>query len=181
MFFWHLGASVAVVRAIFRDPRMDLRVLMIGAVLANFIDTPIGLVFWDQFRNARLFAHSLLSASVLMVVVLLLTRRGRPRKLWMPLAIGALMHLVLDAMWRQQETLWWPFLGWQFTQTTYDSAGDYVAAILTDWRMWVLELAGLIYLVLLARRARLNQREPRVHFLTTGRIDTPLQRPPPQS
>ena len=59
----------------------------------------------------------------------------------------------------------------------YDSAGDYASAILSDWRVWVLELVGLLYLVLLARRARLNERESRLRFVATGRIETPFQGP----
>ena len=35
MLFWHLGATVALVRYSFRDDRMDLRFLMLGAVLPD--------------------------------------------------------------------------------------------------------------------------------------------------
>jgi hypothetical protein len=42
MLFWHLGASIAVARYTFRDERMDLRFLALGALLPDIIDTPVG-------------------------------------------------------------------------------------------------------------------------------------------
>ena len=176
MLFWHLGGTTALIRYAFRDERMDLRFLMAGAVLADLIDTPVGLLFWESLRNVRLLGHSLVFATVVMVAVLLATRRGRPRKRWMPVAVGVLVHLVLDAMWRQPETLWWPFLGWDFTQRSYETAGAYVAAILGDWRTWAFEAVGLAYLAYLFGRARLFDPVARREFLRTGRVDVPIGR-----
>ena len=176
MLLWHLGGTVAVIRYAFRDENMDLRFLMLGAVLADLIDTPIGLVFWPTFGNVRLALHSLLFAAAIMLAVMLLARRGRPRKRWMPLAVGVLMQLVLDAMWRHPETLWWPFLGWEFSATGFTTAGEYLSWLLTDWRTWAFEAAGLLYLVYLARRANLGDPERRRELLTTGRIRVPIGR-----
>ena len=50
----------------------------------------------------------------------------------MLIAIGMLLHLFLDAMWQDQETLWWPFLGFGFTPSGAASAGEYVVGVLTD-------------------------------------------------
>ncbi len=94
---------------------MDLRFLVLGALLADLIDTPVGLALFDRFHTVRLATHTLLVSAVVMVAVVMRTRRGRPRKRWMLIAIGMLLHLFLDAMWRDQETLWWPFLGFGFT------------------------------------------------------------------
>lgn len=176
MLFWHIGGTIAFIRYAFRDPRMDLRLLALGAVLPDLIDTPIGLIWWDQFRNVRLYAHSLLFAVALMVGVLLATRRGRPRKRWMPLAVGVLMHLVLDAMWAQPETLWWPFLGWAPTVTAFATAADYVAGVLGDWRMWALETVGLTYLIVLAARSGLAHSAARRAFLAGGAVTAPIGR-----
>ena len=103
MLFWHVGGTVAAIRYAFRDDRIDLRFLLLGAVIPDLVDTPIGLLWFDTFGSVRLVAHSILFGSLVMAVVVLNTRRGRPRKKWMPLAIGILMHLVLDAMWIDPE------------------------------------------------------------------------------
>ncbi len=176
MLFWHAGATVAFTRYAFRDPNMDLRFLVLGALLPDLIDTPIGFLFWSSCENVRLAAHSLLFAAVVMTVVLLATRRGRPRKQWMPLAIGVLLHLVLDAMWRQPETLWWPFRGWAFTSTGYATVGEYLSWLLTDPVTWVGEAAGLAYLLYLGWRSNLAVPSERAAFLKTGRVQAPIGR-----
>lgn len=176
MLFWHTGASVAIARYTFRDDRMDLRFLVLGALLPDLVDTPIGLAWFSSLQSVRLAFHSLLAASAVMITVLLATRRGRPRKRWMPLAIGLLLHLVLDAMWNDPETLWWPFLGWDFTPAGPATVGAYVSGVLTDWRMWGLEAAGLVYVLALGRRAHLGTSEGRHRLVTTGTVDAPIER-----
>jgi hypothetical protein len=174
MLFWHAGATIAIARYTFRDDRMDLRMLVLGALLPDLIDTPIGLLLYDSLGGVRLVTHGLVLASVFMVGVVFSTRRGRPRKLWMPLAIGLLFHMLLDAMWLDPETLWWPLLGWEFTAAGPASAGAYLEEILTDWRTWATELVGLGYIIYLWRAARLKDPERRRTLLATGRVDVPI-------
>lgn len=174
MIFWHAGATVAIARYAFRDERMDLRFLVLGALLPDLIDTPLGLALYPRLQSVRLVGHTLLLAGAVMVAVVLGTRRGRPRKRWMPLAIGMLLHLFLDAMWQDPETLWWPLLGVAFSSAGAATALDYVRAVLTDWRTWALEIVGLAYLVVLARRARLGDVAARRRLLDTGTIDVPI-------
>jgi membrane-bound metal-dependent hydrolase YbcI (DUF457 family) len=172
--FWHTGGTIAGIRYAFRDDRMDLRFLVLGAVLADLMDTPIGLVFYATFGAVRLVGHSFLFAAVAMLVVLLTTRRGRPRKRWMPVAVGILVHLLLDAMWVDPETLWWPFFGLEFSAAGPATAADYVVSIVTDWRVWAMEAAGLAYVAYLWRRGRLGSRAARADFLRTGVVDVPI-------
>jgi membrane-bound metal-dependent hydrolase YbcI (DUF457 family) len=174
MLFWHLGATVALVRYSFRDDRMDLRFLMLGAILPDLIDTPIGWIVFDGTMTTRLVFHSLLISAVAMVLVVWRTRRGKPRKRWMPLAIGMLVHLALDTMWASPETLWWPFLGFDFTPVGSETLAAYIGDVLGDWRVWLLEAVGAAYLVVLATRANLAEPAAREKFLTTGAVDVPI-------
>jgi len=175
MLFWHAGASVAITRYAFRDERMDLRFLILGAVIADLVDSPIGFAFFSALGAVRLGLHSLSAAALVMVTVVWTTRRGRPRKRWMPVAIGMLLHLFLDAMWNQPETLWWPFLGFEFSQAAEPTVRLYIQGILSQWTLWVGEAVGLMYLAVLFVRGRLAEREQRREFLATGRIDVPIQ------
>lgn len=175
MIFWHIGGTVALTRYAFRDDRMDLRFLALGALLPDLIDTPVGLLAYPSLGSVRLVGHSLLLASLVMVAVVLRTRRGRPRKRWMPLAIGMLLHLFLDGMWSDPETLWWPFLGWEFTQDAAATAGAYLVALLTDWRVWAMEAVGLGYLLVLGRRAARTDPEWWRRLVTVGTIDVPIE------
>ena len=174
MLFWHAGATVAIARYTFRDDRMDLRMLLLGALLPDLIDTPIGLVFYGRFHSVRLATHGLILAALVMVAVVMSTRRGRPRKMWMPLAIGLLFHVLLDAMWLDPETLWWPLLGWDFSAAGAEKVGSYVASVISDWRVWLGEGAGLVYLAYLWSAAGLADREKRVQLWRTGRVDAPI-------
>ena len=174
MLLWHLGATTALTRYAFRDERMDLRFLMLGAILPDLIDTPIGLLFFDSLQSVRLVAHSLVLAAILMTWIVLATRRGRPRKRWMPIAIGVLIHLFLDAMWADPESLWWPFLGFEFASVEAAAASDYVVDVLGNVWAWIGELVGLGYLTILARRSNLSSPEARRSFLATGRVTAPI-------
>ncbi len=175
MVFWHVGATIAIARYTFRDDRMDLRMLALGAILPDLIDTPLGLVFYERLGAVRLFTHGLLLAALVMVIVVLSTRRGRPRKMWMPVAIGLLFHVLLDAMWLQPETLWWPLFGWEFSVAGPETASSFVTSVLTDWRVWLAEAAGAIYLGYLWVAAGLSDRDKRLGLLRTGRVDLPIE------
>ncbi len=175
MLFWHAGATIAIARYTFRDDRMDLRMLLLGALLPDLIDTPIGLIFYGRLHSVRLFTHSLLFAAVVMLAVVRLTRRGRPRKMWMPLAIGLLLHLLLDAMWLDPETLWWPLLGWGFSPAGAGDVSGYIGSVLSDWKMWLGEALGLVYLTYLWFAAKLADPEKRKTLLHTGRVDVPIE------
>lgn len=176
MLFWHVGATIAFVRYAFRDEAMDLRFLALGAILSDLIDTPIGFAFWPRFHSVRLASHTLLFATLLLIVVMAATRRGRPRKRWMPLAVGVLLHLVLDGMWRDPATLWWPFLGWDFDATTFQTVWEYLEWLLTDARTWMFEAVGFAYLAILARRSDLSDPDARRALLKTGRVSAPIGR-----
>ncbi len=153
---------------------MDLRFLALGAVLPDLIDLPIGIAMWDTYGTPRLGAHSLLFGAIVMVAVLLATRRGPRRKQWMLLAVGVLMHILLDALWRQPETLWWPFLGSSFATSGFDSYAAYVRDLLASPTMWAGELVGLAYLVWLGRRSGLGSPDARSRLLSTGVVSARL-------
>lgn len=176
MLFWHVGATVAFVRYAFRDEAMDLRYLALGALLPDIVDTPVGALMWSSWHTARLWSHSLLFGSVVMVAVLVLTNRGHRRKQWMLLAVGVLMHLVLDSMWAQPETLWWPLLGWEFTSTGIATFNAYVLSVMSDPWMWAGEAVGVVYLGLLWRSSGLGNSAERRLLLSAGRVTAPIGR-----
>lgn len=176
MLFWHVGASMAFVRYAFRDPMMDLRFLALGAVLPDLIDLPIGIAMWSTLSNVRLAAHSMLFAAAILVAVLIATRRGVWRKRLILLAVGALLHLVLDAMWQSPDTLWWPFFGSGLAATEFATYGDYVTNLVSNPIMWLGEAAGASYVVYLFMRSGLRDRSARSSFLRTGIVSAPIER-----
>jgi len=155
---------------------MDLRFLALGAILSDLIDLPIGIVFWSDFQAVRLAGHSMLFGALLMVIVLLITRRGIWRKRLILLATGVLLHLALDSMWQSPETLWWPFLGDGFQASGFASYGAYVADLVANPLVWLGEAVGLAYVAVLWRKAGLSDRDARRSFTRTGIVSAPIDR-----
>lgn len=176
MIFWHVGATVAFIRYAFRDPKMDLRFLALGALLSDIIDTPIGAMMWTTWQAPRLISHSFVFSATLLTVVLLVTRRGDRRKRWMLLSVGVLMHLALDGMWSTPETLWWPFLGWDFAQVDYATFGAYAVSVLRNPLVWAGEAVGFIYLLVLWRKSDLADSTKRRTLVESGRVSAPIER-----
>ncbi len=166
MILWHVGATLAIVRYVFKDPNMDLRFLALGSLLPDLVDKPIGSVlFVDHFQTGRVYAHALMAPVALLVVVMLVTRRGTVRrKAWLGLPIGALLHLFLDGQWASPEGFWWPFLGLDFPEMDPARFWPLVKDTITDPLILVGEALGLAYLIGLARKG-----DP-THFLKTGHV-----------
>ncbi len=172
MILWHLGMTTLVVRYVFRDPAMDLRWVMLGSVLPDLIDKPIGsMLFHSTFGSDRLFAHALVFPVLALIGVLVLTRRGGVRKAWMGLVIGSLLHLVLDGAWSDPEAFWWPLFGWDFPERAASSLGPLLERTVTDPWIWAGEAVGLAYLAVLATRW-LATPARRAAFLRTGTIES---------
>ena len=155
---------------------MDLRFLALGAILPDLIDLPIGVALWSTVEHVRLMSHSIVFGAIVMIVVLLATRRGPTRKRWMLFAVGILIHLALDAMWRLPETLWWPLFGWGFATSGFASYGAYFADLVTNPLLWLGELTGLAYLAFLWRASDLGDPDARMRLRTTGTVSAPIGR-----
>jgi membrane-bound metal-dependent hydrolase YbcI (DUF457 family) len=129
--------------------RIDLRILLIGTLLPDIIDKPLGYILLPGvFGTGRLFCHALIFPIVLAAAGVWLYRARRSTHL-LVLAYGAGMHLVLDAMWRTPSILFWPFAG---PMPRGDAAaGEWLARIittlLTNPAAYLPEIAGVILLV----------------------------------
>lgn len=171
MIAWHVGATLFLFRWIFRDPKVDVRFLAVGAVLPDLIDMPLGtLILADRYSSGELWFHSLAVSSLVVVAILLATRRGRRRRAWMALAIGMMLHLLIDGVWTSNGVFAWPFFGLDLPSGPRPYwAGVWDRALSDPWR-WIEEMVGIGYLVALSRRARLGDGEVRAEVLRTGRL-----------
>lgn len=170
MLFWHLGATLWLFRWIFRDPKVDVRFLLVGAILPDLIDLPVGtLILPDRYSTGELWLHSLIAPTIYMTVVLLTTRRGRLRRAWMALGVGWLLHLLLDGMWVSQEAFLWPFFGEIPPGEAPFWPLAWERALNDPWR-WVKEALGLGYLVWLWIALGMSRSERRSKTFETGRL-----------
>jgi hypothetical protein len=139
MLLWFVGTAIVTIWLVFRDPRFDYRLLVVGAVAPPVVDV------W--FGGARVL-HSLAFSVALLVAVVVATvgRRARRRTL-LGLPLGTLLHLVYTGAWADTSMFWWPFSG------GFDGARLPIAA--RGWWNVPLELAGLALLVWVVQSAGL--------------------------
>ena len=171
MLFWHLGAVLWLFRWIFRDPKVDLRFLLAGAVLPDVVDLTLGtVVLAGRHATGELWFHTLALPTVYMTGVLLLTRRGRRRRAFMALGVAWLFHLMIDGLWTDPEILFWPFFGLEMPvgQAPFWPMA-WERALSDPWR-WALEGVGLAYLVWLGKAVGLDKPERRESLARTGRL-----------
>ena len=149
---------------------IDFRVLLVGSLLPDIIDKPLGLVILRNSISAgRIYAHTLFSL-ILTTLGGIILYRSRRQKWLLVLAIGTLSHLILDTMWLEPFVLFWPLYGWSFTR---QDTSEYFAHLAQDFTthpdVFLGEIAGFIVAVvvgvmLLRKRKRLRD------FLITGRL-----------
>ncbi|MFC1908803.1 metal-dependent hydrolase [Chloroflexota bacterium] len=127
---------------------IDTRLILIGALLPDIIDKPVGQFFFrETFNNGRIFGHTLIFLIMVTAVGIYLYRRNS-RTWLLTLSFGTITHLLLDQMWLNSKTLFWPLLGLSFERGEVD---NYVLSIfqtlLTNPIVYITELVGLAVLI----------------------------------
>ncbi len=141
--------------------RIDIRLLLMGSLLPDIVDKPVGQFFFrETFGSGRIFCHTLLFLAVITVGGLYLYW-SRNRTWLLVLSFGTLTHLIFDQMWLLPRTLLWPLYG--FTFVRYDlsnwiqdifyallaypivSISELVGAAIVIWFVWLLVQRGRLY------------------------------------
>jgi hypothetical protein len=149
--------------------QIDLRLLLVGSLLPDIIDKPVGQFFFrDVFSNGRIFSHTLLF--LIMVTLAGLWLYQRYTKNWLlVLAFGILTHLICDQMWRSPRTLLWPIYGLSFERMDLTQwASNTFYALQTNAQVYVPELVGVVVLMWFA--IDLVCRGRVIAFIKTGRV-----------
>lgn len=160
MLLWFVGTAVVIIWSVFRDPRFDYRLLVVGAVLPAVVDV------WS---GGAWVMHSLVTSVALMVVVMFATIGRRPlRKTLLGLPLGTMLHLVVTGAWTDAQVFWWPLGGWSF--------GDAPLPIVErGWWNLPLEVIGAALVVWIWRSADLADPERRRWFWRTGQLMLPTR------
>lgn len=126
---------------------IDIRILLIGALLPDIIDKPLGILFFrEEISNGRIYSHTLLFLIIITLVGVYLYRNRR--KTWLlALSFGTFTHFILDQMWRNSQTLFWPFLGIAFRKTDVSEwIPDILYSLHTNPAVYIPEIIGFIIL-----------------------------------
>lgn len=147
---------------------LDYRLVILGSLLPDIIDKPLAFWLAPELVNhaTRSIGHTLLFNAALLSVALFLGQRigyGRP----LTLALASFSHLLLDSIWQNPVTLWWPLYGWQFPMGT--TTLDEWMRFMTSFRIRSLpEMLGLVSLSWFA--IRVIWRRSAFQFIKTGHV-----------
>ena len=124
--------------------RIDIRILLVGFLLPDMIDKPIGhWLFKEYFSNGKIFSHTLLFL-ILITILGIFYYRYYGKTWFLFLSFGTFMHLVLDEMYLAPRTILWPILGLEFSKIdSTDWIGGIWHSLFTDPAVYVPELLGL--------------------------------------
>lgn len=157
MLFWFAGTSLLGMWFTFRDPVMDHRLIIVGALLPDLI---------DSVKGKQWIAHTLLfPVGILFIVMLITIGRRASRRRWLALPIGLFWHLIFDASWTNPNIFWWPVAGVSFGDSGILLVEGSLGKII------LLELSGVLSLMWLFKRFGLSDSQRRKKFVRTGRID----------
>jgi len=149
--------------------RIDIRLLLLGSLLPDIIDKPIGQFFFrDTFSSGRIFCHTLLFLLLITFAGLYLYRSYG--KTWsLVLCFGTFTHLIFDQMWLKPRTLLWPLYGFAFEKIDLPySTQNIPYALYTDPSVYVPEIVGVAILIWFVVR---QVRRSKVYsFIRNGQV-----------
>ncbi len=161
--FGHLGISLGVMLLIsfLIKKKFDYRFVLIGAILSDF-DKVIGFLLTD-INNGRVILHTVLFAGLMSIL-----SAFRKSKILISLTSGIWMHLLLDQLWGDPQTLFWPLLG-NFQPIQDFHLTDIIHNTITQPYNLGGEIIGLAILIFFAAKYRLYISKRLKEFVLMGR------------
>lgn len=158
-----MALSVAGVVFVFKDPRLDHRMVAAGSLAPIVIDVAVGSISGFPTRVGP--GHSMVVHVVWLAVVMLGTIGRRPmRKRLIAFSLGGFGGLVLDGAWTRTRVFSWPLTGAKFTGRQFVLDRPLAVNVL-------LEIVGLACLAFLIDRCRLKRPSERAAFFRSGKLE----------
>jgi inner membrane protein len=161
-----IGFGLAWLVAYRNRGAVDFRLVLLGSILPDLIDKPIGAIL---HLDARLWAHSLVFLAAILAVSVLPSLRNLR---WV--GFGDAVHLLVDLIWQQPQVMLWPFLGLAFPPGE-QSFGGYLQILLTDPYVQFGEIVGSILLIAAVWHYRLYVWPVLKQFLKDGKLVEPAR------
>ena len=159
------GAVTAdAARRLRRGVRVDFRWILLGTILPDLVDKPLGFALG---LSGRIWTHTALASVALTLLGLAWMRRGSSAATW--LAVGSWTHLVLDRMWDLPVTLLYPLFGFAFPPADR-SLLSYLLVLVTDPVVWGGEIVGGVVLFAMAWRYGVHDWPSVRSFLAGGDV-----------
>ena len=182
--FGHIGITVGIVYLIATfissrkkrvDPdttfALDFRIVIIAAILPDIIDKIVGMIiFKEEISNGRIFTHSALVIGAISICLIIVDRmKFGPRLHTLYYILPLWMHLLLDRMWEENQTLFWPLFGTHFPKIDIEFS-DYFSNLLSDPYIFTGEVLGLLIIIIISIKYRLFVKTHLIAFLKDGKL-----------
>lgn len=161
----HLGIGLGTAWLVASKGRrtVDYRLVLLGAILPDLIDKPLGFLLGLE---TRLWAHTL----VFFLAVLAASAIPSVRSL-VGLALGVGSHLFLDRIWEQPWVLWWPAFGVGFPLDGVNFS-NLLQVLVSDPYVIGGEIVGTAVLLMFARAHGIRSWAALKRFLRDGTAPT---------
>lgn len=143
----------------FLGNHIDIRFLLIGSLLPDIIDKPVGmLLLRGSLGSGRIFCHTLLFL-LLITLTGIYFYRSHSRTWFLVLSFSTFTHLICDQMWLETQILLWPLYGWTWEKVDPAYWAQHIIYNLhADPAVYVPELVGaailIWFVVVLVRRRK---------------------------
>ncbi len=150
---------------------IDIRVLLIGSLLPDIIDKPLGyIILQGTLSSGRVYCHTMLFFILIVLAGMYLYQR-RKKNWLLVLSFGIFTHLIFDQMWLAPHILLWPLYGWSFPQGNPDILlwmEEMLTGLITNPGTYIPEIVGAV--VLLIFIWRLIRLKSLARFIIRGSI-----------
>ncbi|MCQ8894419.1 MAG: metal-dependent hydrolase [Methanolinea sp.] len=132
-----------------------------GSVLPDVIDKPLGLLLAGSMGFGRIFSHTLLFVTLVLCAGVVVWMDSRNRAygdgILIAAALGIFLHHVLDTLWDEPRTWFWPLYG-PFPPPKSTPLIPYILGDISQPAEWLFGIAFLFLWAGLFRRVEVGRR-----------------------
>lgn len=109
LFFAHLflGAAIGLIILKYTHDKRAIITCIIGSGISDLVDKPIGYIY-PMLDSGRTVFHTLAVFITIFAISIIIWKRWH-NTLFIPFAIGILLHQITDTMWITPYWWYWPF------------------------------------------------------------------------
>jgi membrane-bound metal-dependent hydrolase YbcI (DUF457 family) len=144
--------------------QLDFRLIILIALIPDIIDKIIGnVILKESLNNGRLFSHTFAFLIIFSIIFYFLVKSK-----WWIYSIALIMHQLLDLMFIEYETWFWPIFGWEFKIKYLNVWEKWLEALISDPYVIIGEISGLIIILIIVVQFKLFNKNNIIKFLKTG-------------
>lgn len=169
----HIGITLAITRVLQKSlalQRVDYRFLLLGSILPDLIDKPLGYLFSAKHEiGGKSYGHSLLFLLLLSIISVVQQRKKNRTPIWF-LFIGTIAHDIADTMWHFPKIFFDPIYQWKMATPPYEAWQEFFNFRTIHIRqLFAFEIIGGSILLYFFIKLVLHNKIS--HFIKTGELN----------